>query len=73
MGEKLVACSRPFLAALVASDLKLPDPNPQMSVEEVRGILAMQYPEIATAAITGPEAVGDTLRYTFERAIGSKG
>ena len=53
--------------------LKLPDPQPQMSIEDVRGVLAMQYPEIATAAITGPEAVGDTLKYTFERAIGSKG
>jgi len=31
--------------------LKLPDPNPQMSVEDVRGVLSMQYPEIATAAI----------------------
>ncbi|MBY0502725.1 MAG: PRTRC system protein C [Bryobacteraceae bacterium] len=53
--------------------LKLPDPDPKMSVEDVRGILAMQYPEIATAAITGPEAVGDTMKYSFERAIGSKG
>ena len=53
--------------------VKLPDTQPQMSIEDVRGILAMQYPEIATAAISGPEAVGDTLRYTFERAIGSKG
>ena len=44
-----------------------------MTVEDVRGVLAMQYPEIATAAITGPEPLGDTLRYTFERAIGSKG
>jgi PRTRC genetic system protein C len=35
--------------------LKLPDLNPQMSVEDVRGVLALQYPEIATAAITGPE------------------
>ena len=53
--------------------LKSPDPNPQMSIEDVRGVLAMQYPELATAAITGPEVIGDTLRYTFERAIGSKG
>jgi PRTRC genetic system protein C len=44
-----------------------------MSVEEVRGVLALQYPEIATASLTGPEAVGETLKYTFERAIGSKG
>ena len=34
---------------------------------------SMQYPEIATAAISGPEAVGDTMKYTFERAIGAKG
>ena len=53
--------------------LKLPDPDSKMSVEDVRGFLAMQYPEIATAAISGPEAVGDTMKYTFERAIGSKG
>jgi PRTRC genetic system protein C len=54
--------------------LKLPDPNPQMSVEDARGVLAMQYPETATAAaISGPEPVGDTMTYTFERAIGSKG
>ena len=25
--------------------LKLPDPDPKMSVEDVRGALAMQYPE----------------------------
>jgi PRTRC genetic system protein C len=31
------------------------------------------YPEIATAALTGPEVKGDAARYTFTRAIGSKG
>jgi PRTRC genetic system protein C len=44
-----------------------------MTLEDVRGVLALQYPEIATATISGPEPVGDTMRYTFERAIGSKG
>ena len=34
---------------------------------------AHQYPDIATASLTGPEAVGDKLRYQFTRAIGSKG
>ena len=53
--------------------LKLPDPNPKLSVDEVRGVFAHAYPEIATATVTGPEPVGDTLKYTFERAIGSKG
>jgi PRTRC genetic system protein C len=31
------------------------------------------YPEIATASVTGPEGAGTATRYTFARAIGSKG
>ena len=53
--------------------LKLPDPNPAMTPEEVRQFYATQYPDITTASITGPEAEGDKLRYSFVRAIGSKG
>jgi len=65
--------STPMRREFSFAGLKLPDPNPKMSVEDVRGILSMQYQEIATAAISGPEPVGDTMKYTFERAIGSKG
>ena len=65
--------STPMRREFFFAGLKLPDPNPQISVEDVRGILAMQYPEIATAAISGPEPVGGAMKYTFERAIGSKG
>jgi len=53
--------------------VRLPDPNPSMAVEEVRSLYATTYPDIATASVTGPEAVGNKLRYSFERAIGSKG
>jgi len=49
--------------------VRLPDPNPKLSVEDVRTLYAHQYPDIATAAITGPEAVGEKLRYQFTRAI----
>ncbi len=31
------------------------------------------YPEIATASVSGPEVTGSVLRYTFSRAIGTKG
>ena len=55
------------------SGLNLPDPNPRFSPEEVKASYAAQYPELATAAINGPEAVGDKLRYEFVRAIGAKG
>jgi len=36
-------------------------------------LLVPSYPELATATLTGPEDTGTTLRYTFSRAIGSKG
>jgi len=53
--------------------VKIPDPDKTLSPEEVRSVLATMYPDIATASITGPEAVGDKLRYNFVRAIGAKG
>ena len=53
--------------------LKLPDPDPKLSPEEVRVLYSQQYPDIATASITGPEVVGDKLLYTFSRHIGAKG
>jgi PRTRC genetic system protein C len=52
---------------------KLADLNSCLSPEEVRDLYSHQFPDIATAAITGPEAVGDKLLYRFSRAIGSKG
>ena len=53
--------------------VKIPDPDRTLSPEEVRGVLSTLYPDIATASITGPEAVGNKLRYNFVRAIGAKG
>jgi PRTRC genetic system protein C len=44
-----------------------------LSVDQVRDFLTPMYPEIATASVTGPEDAGTSTRYTFARAIGSKG
>jgi PRTRC genetic system protein C len=53
--------------------IRIPDPGPELTVEQVRDLLTPNYPEIATASVSGPEATGSVLRYTFSRAIGSKG
>ena len=53
--------------------VRLPDINPKLTVEEIRAAYAHQFPDIATATITGPEAVGDKLRYVFSRAIEIQG
>jgi PRTRC genetic system protein C len=55
------------------SGVRIPDPGPELTVEQVRDLLTPTYPEIATASVTGPEDTGSALRYNFSRAIGSKG
>ena len=64
---------KPLVRSFEFNGMRLPDPNPKLSVEEVRALYANQYPDIATASITGPEPVGDKLVYRFTRAIGTKG
>ncbi len=53
--------------------LRLPEVSPKLSPEEIRTLYSQQYPDIAAATITGPEAVGDKLVYRFTRAVGTKG
>ena len=53
--------------------VKLPDTTPTMTPEQVRDTYTYLYPEIATAAIEGPETVAGKLVYKFVRSIGAKG
>lgn len=53
--------------------ITLPDPDGRLAVESVRSLYAATYPEITTAALTGPETVDGRLVYTFTKAIGTKG
>jgi PRTRC genetic system protein C len=52
---------------------QLPDPDPSMTVEQVRDVYVNTYPELATAAVEGPSPVNGRLEYTFTRAVGAKG
>ena len=65
--------AKPLDRSFTYNGVKLPDPDPRMSAEEVKSLYSHQYPELATAAITGPEASADHLVYSFVRAIGTKG
>ena len=53
--------------------VRIPDPGPEMSLDQVRDLLTPKFPEIATATVSGPEDMGTALRYSFNRAIGTKG
>ena len=53
--------------------IRLPDPDPSMTVEQVRDLYITTYPELATAALEGPSPVDGRMEYTFTRAVGAKG
>ena len=57
----------------VLNGARIPDPDPQMTVDRVRDLLRPSYLEIATATMTGPEDTGTSLRYSFSRAVGFEG
>jgi PRTRC genetic system protein C len=63
----------PAQRSFAFAGLTLPDLDARMSPEEIKAAYSVQYPELATASIEGPEVVGDRLRYQFRVAIGSKG
>ncbi len=63
----------PLIRFFTYLGMNLPDPNPRLTVEDVRAFYATQFPEIVTAAITGPEVVGDRLLYRLVKSIGTKG
>jgi PRTRC genetic system protein C len=65
--------SHPLHRHFEFNGLRLPGIDPKLSPEEIRTLYSQQFPELVTAAITGPEVVGDKLVYRFTRAIGTKG
>lgn len=64
---------QPLTRAFNYNGTLLPDPNPELTVEEVRDMYVADYPELATAGIEGPSPVNGKMQYTFARAVGVKG
>lgn len=54
------------------SKIELPDPNPQMPVEQVQQFYSGMYPELTTATYH-KVFKEDTYTYTFKSIIGTKG
>jgi PRTRC genetic system protein C len=44
--------AKPLSRSFTYNGVKLPDPDPRMTAEEVKSLYSHQYPEFATAAIT---------------------
>ena len=57
----------------VFNGMRLPDPGPNLTVEQVRDMYVATYPDLATAALEGPSPVNGAMQYTFTRSVGTKG
>ena len=56
----------------VYDDREFPDPDPEMTVEQVKATLADFYGEIANASVKETTRDGDTI-IEFQRRVGTKG
>ena len=55
------------------NSIKLADPNPGMTPEQVKDLYAATYPELTNSVVEGPITKGGEAVYEFKRAVGSKG
>ena len=56
----------------VYDDREFPDPDPEMSVEQVKATLSDFYGEIANASVKETTRGGDII-FEFQRRVGTKG
>ncbi len=64
---------RVFLLKENGTDIRLTDPEPSWSVEAVMNFYANTYPILTTAKISAPRIEDDTVQYSFESVMGTKG
>jgi len=55
------------------TNVTLPDPNQEFTVEEVLQFYSGQYPELTTATLDGPKVDGKTAVYSVSTNVGTKG
>jgi PRTRC genetic system protein C len=53
--------------------MRLNDPSPEKTVDQVKSFFALQYPELLNSEVEGPVTKSGEMTYTFVRAAGSKG
>lgn len=64
---------RVFILKKGNDTLTLEDPDSRMSLSEVTDFYSMNYPELTTATLHGPELEEDRAVYRFKTTIGTKG
>ena len=73
MALDIKGLKRVFILKKGNGTLTLEDPDSRMSLPEVTDFYSMNYPELTTATLHGPELEEDRAVYRFKTTIGTKG
>lgn len=70
---KVKALPREFVLTWGGGDVRLSDPNPDMTPSEVMAFYSNSYPELTNGSVAAPEVKSTKLVYTFSTTVGKKG
>lgn len=73
MALEINVLKRVFQLKKGSTTLELDDPDSNLSLNEVMDFYSMNYPELTTATVQGPEIENDRAVYLFKTTIGVKG
>ena len=73
MALDIKGLKRVFILKKGNGTLTLEDPDSRMSLSEVTDFYSINYPELTTATLHGPELEEDRAVYRFKPTIGTKG
>lgn len=73
MALEINALKRVFQLKRGSNTMELEDPDSSLSLNEVMDFYSMNYPELTTATVQGPEIENDRAVYQFKTTIGVKG
>lgn len=73
MALNIKGLKRVFILKKGNGTLTLEDPDSRMSLSEVTDFYSINYPELTTATLHGPELEEDRAVYRFKTTIGTKG
>lgn len=65
--------ARKFLFKQDQQEIKLSDPSPSLSPQQVMNFFAGTYSMLTIATVEGPEIVDDEIQYRFKTTLGTKG
>lgn len=73
MALEINALKRVFQLKKGNTILELDDPDSCLSLNDVMDFYSMNYPELTTATVQGPDIENDRAVYRFKTTIGVKG